>query len=94
MLSLVHYYFRAMTADSYIPETFSKEGQMSDLRTSLTEHGDYNGVIYFGNHAGEVEALIAERYACEPVEFTRPDWEEQWVYYRLYPKTSAFRRQE
>jgi hypothetical protein len=89
MLSLVHYYFRTMTADSYVPETYSKDGQMSDLRTSLTARGDYDGVVYFGNYAGEVEALIAEHYACEPVEFTRPDWAEQWVYFRLKQKKPA-----
>jgi hypothetical protein len=89
MLSLVHYYFRAMTADSYVSETYSKDGQMSDLRAGLTARSDYDGVVYFGNHAGDVEALIAEYYACEPVEFTRQDWNEQWVYFRLQPKRPA-----
>jgi hypothetical protein len=89
MLSLIHYYFRGMTADSYIYESASKEQQITDIKASLTMHADYNGIIYTGKSVREVEAVIAEHYACEPVVFTRPDWDEEWVYFRLRQKMES-----
>jgi hypothetical protein len=89
MLSLVHYYFRNITADSYTPEEYSKPETIAEIRTALIKNNDYDGVVYYGNSAEEIRAVIVERYACEPVSFSRPDWAEQWVYFRLLPKVQS-----
>jgi hypothetical protein len=86
MLSLVHYYFRDMMTDSYTAEEFSKPEMIADIRTALTKSGGFNGVVYSGNDAEGIKALIAERYTCQPVYLTRQDWAEEWVYFRLQPK--------
>jgi hypothetical protein len=86
LLSLVHYYFRRIKADSYTSEDYSRVESIADIRTALTRNSDYDGIIYNGNSAEEVEAVIAERYDYDPVNISRADWAEQWVYFRLKPK--------
>jgi len=89
MLSLVHYYFRDIKADKYTPEEVAKDVAIAEIKTSVTANNDYDGIIYYGTSAREVEAIIAERYACEPVVFTSSDWPEEWVYFRLQPKAAG-----
>jgi hypothetical protein len=85
-LSMVHYYFRDMKVDSYTAEMISKGEEISDIKESLASTADYNGIIYFGSSLDEIQAIAAERYQTELINFSRPDWPEQWAYFRLHQK--------
>lgn len=87
ILSMIHYYFRDMKADSYTAEMVSKSEEMADIKRSLANATDYNGIIYFGSSMSEIQAIAAERYQTELINFSRPDWPEQWAFFRLHPKT-------
>jgi hypothetical protein len=89
MLSLVHYYFRNIKADSYTSEEYGKDEALADIARGVNANDDYDGIVYYGKNVREVETVIADRYNCEPVVLTRPDWDEEWVYFRLKPKTTG-----
>jgi hypothetical protein len=86
VLSMVHYYFRDMKVDSYTAEMFSKSEEIADIKGSLAGTTEYNGIIYFGSSINEIQSIAAERYQTELINFSRPDWPEQWAYFRLQPK--------
>jgi hypothetical protein len=85
-LSMLHYYFRTMSVDSYPDEMYLKNEEIAEVKEYLTTTTDYNGMIYAGNFLEEIKAIVSEKYQNNQVVFSRPDWPEQWVYFRLYPK--------
>jgi hypothetical protein len=87
LLSMLHYYFRDMKVDSYTPEMVSKNQEIADITENIARDEDYDGVIYFGNSVEEIQAIVSGKYKAERVNFSRPDWQEQWVYFRLRPKS-------
>jgi uncharacterized protein (DUF4213/DUF364 family) len=76
-----------MKVDSYTAEMVSKNQEIADITENIARNEDYDGVIYFGNSVEEVQTIVYGKYKAERVNFSRPDWQEQWVYFRLRPKT-------